>query len=322
MAAKNPVAPVVPGKRNFPSDSDETPLHFKQSQRQTRQKQISGDTFEELTYLKTVEHTPLIDPEVFNNNTPLDNLTVGDLTKAVAEILSEQSFVSKLTSILSQQVAVTMSKTIQAVCHKTIEPYVQIIEKQEQTIENLKTRVLSMEKDLEEQQQYSRRTSLRFNNVKLPTDDSGKIVFPVDTDTLVLNICTEKLEQPITLEDIGRTHTIGKIQNGKASIIARFISYRKRHLVYSNKRKLKDHPDKTFISENLTRSRFNLIRKLNVYRKRGDIFSYWTQDGRIIVKPFETSDRKQFVTLTCESDFFHKLGLSPDVQLDDDDRNR
>jgi hypothetical protein len=41
---------------------------------------------------------------------------------------------------------------------------------------------------LEEQEQYSRRTSLRFNNVKAPTNDRSEIRRPIDTDALVLKI--------------------------------------------------------------------------------------------------------------------------------------
>jgi hypothetical protein len=96
-----------------------------------------------------------------------------------------------------------------------------------------------LENKLEDQQQYSRRTTLRFNNVRLPSSENGKVIFPVDTDNLFLNICTQDLEQNISLADIGRTHTIGKIKGGKASIIARFISYRKRQEVYSHKQQTK-----------------------------------------------------------------------------------
>ena len=60
-----------------------------------------------------------------------------------------------------------------------------------------------------DQQQYSRRTSLRFNNVRLPTSENGKVIFPVDTDNLVLNICNQNLEQNISLTDIGSAHVIG-----------------------------------------------------------------------------------------------------------------
>ena len=80
-------------------------------------------------------------------------------------------------------------------------------------------------------------------------------------------------------------------------------------MVYSNKRKLKDHPDGTFISENLTRQRFQIVRKLNHFRKKGDINSYWTQDGRVFVKPRENSDRRDFKIISTEADILSKLGL-------------
>ena len=46
------------------------------------------------------------DPEVFNNSNQIDNLTVGELTTVVSGILSDPSFVNKITSIMSQQVAI------------------------------------------------------------------------------------------------------------------------------------------------------------------------------------------------------------------------
>lgn len=129
-----------------------------------------------------------------------------------------------------------MSKTIQAACQKSIEPYAKNIKEQDEIIKHLHSKMSVLENELEDQQQYFRRTSLRFNNVRLPTSENGKVIFPVDTDNLVLIICNQDLEQNISLADIGRTHTIGKIKGGKASIIARFISYRKRQEVYSHKR--------------------------------------------------------------------------------------
>ena len=305
MAAK----PETGSKRDKPSDSDELPLFQKQTERQTRQRQYTGDILlKDMHVADALSHIDL-DSGVFNNTTSIDNFAVGELTKAVTSILLEPNFVSTLSSIMSTHVANNLSKSIEATCQQCIEPYVQKIDEQNKVIESLVDRVSVLEHELEEQQQYSRRTSLRFNSVKLPTNEEGNIEFPVDTDSLVLNICNDNLEQPITINDIGRTHTIGKITEGKASIIARFISYRKRQMVYSNKRKLKDHPDGTFISENLTRQRFQIIRKLNHFRKKGDINSYWTQDGRVFVKPSENSDRRDFKIISTEADILSKLGL-------------
>ena len=105
---------------------------------------------------------------MFNNTTPLDKFTVGDLTRVVADILGDPHFVSQMSKMMSKQVAVNLGKSIEATCLKCIEPLTHKIEKQSKLIDNLLSRVSVLEKDLEEQQQYSRRTSLRFNNVNLP----------------------------------------------------------------------------------------------------------------------------------------------------------
>lgn len=301
----------TPGKRNFPSDHEESLHHQMQSERNTRQKQNDTDNDTQETFDTNIDLSS--NPEVFDNPTPVQKISVGELTQIVANILCEPTFITKITSIISSQIA----NKIDAACKESIKPYVEKTSQQDTEIQSLKEKVATLERGLEEQQQYSRRTSLRFNNVKLPTDHRGNIIFPVETDTLAVDICNSVTEpDSISLDDIGRTHTIGKIKNGSASIIVRFLSYRKRHLVYSNKRKLKDHPNKTFISENLTQTRFDLVRKLNIYRKKRMLDSYWTQDGRIIVKPRENCDRRDFVTITCLDDFFHKLNLPRSVLAD------
>jgi hypothetical protein len=62
--------------------------------------------------------------------------------------------------MMSKQVAVNLGKSIEATCLKCIEPLTHKIEKQSKLIDNLLSRVSVLEKDLEEQQQYSRRTNL------------------------------------------------------------------------------------------------------------------------------------------------------------------
>ena len=51
----------------------------------------------------------------------IDNITAGELTKVLSDILSDPSFVNEITSIMSQQVAITIRKTIQAACQTSIE---------------------------------------------------------------------------------------------------------------------------------------------------------------------------------------------------------
>jgi len=147
----------------------------------------------------------------------------------------------------------------------------------------------NVETRIEEQEQYSRRTSLRFNNVKVPTNRKGEIIQPVDTDSIVLEICNKDLGLKLDIHHIGRSHPIGEPKDGKISIITRFLTYRQRQLVFRNKKKLKGNPDKMFIAENLTKHRYDLIKRLNTLRKNGKIHSYWTHDGSVLVKKTEQS---------------------------------
>ena len=44
-----------------------------------------------------------------------------------------------------------------------------------------------------------------------------------------------------------------------------------------------------FIAENLTKHRYDLMKRLNTLRKTGKIHSYWTHDGSVLVKKTEQS---------------------------------
>ena len=58
---------------------------------------------------------------------------------------------------------------------------------------------------------------------------------------------------PLYIDHIGRSHPISEAKDGKISIIVRFPTYRQRHMVFSNKRKLKGSKDKMFTAEDLTK---------------------------------------------------------------------
>jgi hypothetical protein len=73
---------------------------------------------------------------------------------------------------------------------------------------------------LEETEQYCRHTSLRFNRVKLPTKPNagnGQIIRPINSDQLVLDICNNELGLDLRLQDHGRTHPTGPVQDGKST---------------------------------------------------------------------------------------------------------
>ena len=115
---------------------------------------------------------------------------------------------------------------------------------------------------LESQEQYSRRTSLRFHNIKVPVNERGRIIHPVNTDDLILKICNNLPGVNLTIND---------------------------------KKSLRANPDGIFITENLTQFRTNLTKRPAQLKFDKQIEAYWTSDGRIFVKRTETS-RKEIVT--------------------------
>ena len=124
------------------------------------------------------------------------------------------------------------------------------------------------------------------------TDHKGNIIQPVDTDGIVLTNCIKDLNVPLDIHHIGRSRPIGEAKDGKISIIVRFLTYRERHMVFSNKRKLKGNKEKMFIAENLTKYRYDLLRQLNGMNKINRVHSFWTHDGSILVNERENSKVK------------------------------
>jgi anion-transporting ArsA/GET3 family ATPase len=78
------------------------------------------------------------------------------------------------------------------------------LKEKDKEIDSLHDIVINLEVRLEHQEQYSRRTSLRFHHIDVPVDDRGHI----------------------STNDISRSHVIGKVRNGKSQVIVRFLSYR------------------------------------------------------------------------------------------------
>jgi hypothetical protein len=60
-------------------------------------------------------------------------------------------------------------------------------------------------------------------------------------------------------------------------------------MVFSKKKELKGHVDKIFISENLTRHRYDRLERLNTLRVDRKMHSVWTHDGSVLVKETECS---------------------------------
>ena len=100
-----------------------------------------------------------------------------------------------------------------------------------------------------------------------------------NTDNVVIKFIQDDLQEEINIEDLDRTHRIGKVNNGKSRpIIVKFARYNVRKKVFHNKRKLEGK--NMSITESLTKC----TSRLNEARDLYNLNNIWTYDGRIMVK--------------------------------------
>ena len=314
QACSQPILPTQTpnsSKRSQPDSPDTLPATLKQTGRQIRRRNSVGDL-----------------RELGTKKGPLTKKSIAD---KVLEALSSPEVLNQVIPVLSQKISESISslidEKIQACVDEKVKPLNDIIINQNKIIDDHKQKlciqfikiqslesavhqhastlaekrkeldylyqkISELENRIENQEQYSRRTSLRFHNVPVPTDFRGHIKHPVDTDKLVLDICNNKLKLNLTLQDISRSHVIGNVRNGKSQVIVRFLSYRVRNQVYSNKKYLKDDLDGQFITENLTTFRTELVKTLSKLKYDGCIHTYWTSDGRIFAMKTQSGRKK------------------------------
>ena len=142
--------------------------------------------------------------------------------------------------------------------------------------DRLQKSIEEFEDKIDELEQYSRNSCLLIHGVEEKPKE--------DTEAIVMGIFDSKLQAGVKENDVTRTHRLGRKrieQDGKKSrpIIVKFLSYRQRNKVFSNKKKLKGHG--IVITENLTRKRYSLLQKcIDSHGKN----NCWTLDGRIYCK--------------------------------------
>ena len=153
-------------------------------------------------------------------------------------------------------------------------------------MDSLTTMVAKLRNELDKQQQYSRRASLRIVNDW--REERGE-----DTDEKVVEMARTQLNLNIDKSDIDRSHRVGKPHpRGKPRpIIVKFVSYRTKKAVYKAKSALNIRdPDckAKFINEDLTKTRLGMYREALSLRSDNLVQDCWTTDGNIFVRDMKT----------------------------------
>ena len=131
---------------------------------------------------------------------------------------------------------------------------------------------------LDRQEQYSRRNCLLLHNIPETSNEN--------TDDLVIKTVNEELLEAITINEIDRSHRLGKSQAGKIRpVIVKFARFHTRNKIFRKKKLLKGK--QVSITESLTKRR---MAELKEAREKHGFHDVWTSDGKILYK--DNSDNK------------------------------
>lgn len=150
--------------------------------------------------------------------------------------------------------------------------------------------IKSLQRKLDQQEQYSRRNCLLFFGFEERSEE--------DTDDIILQVANEVLQVDLSKDDLERTHRNGSRQkhqekNLPRPIIAKFTSYRKRQEVISKRRKLAGK--RKSIQEDLTKANQDLLAHVRTSEK---VKAAWTRDGRILMT--DKNNKKHLIL--CKDD--------------------
>lgn len=186
-------------------------------------------------------------------------------------------------------------------------------DKLKKSVDSLKKKVEEQDRNINElygQQddldQYTRKHTLEIHGI--PEN------LYTATEDVVIKL-GERLNVPITNEDIDISHKLFSGKNQPKGIIVKFLSHKKKAQLYRKRIELKNvkisdlFPDcstadvvqstRIFINENLTQYRRGIMKKANKMRRDGMIQSVWSLDGKLYVK---TSPSGTPIRIYCEDD--------------------
>ncbi|KAF2888286.1 hypothetical protein ILUMI_17887 [Ignelater luminosus] len=120
-------------------------------------------------------------------------------------------------------------------------------------------------------EQYSRLNNIRIFG--MPEKQNENL------EDSVINIFQKKLNVHVPKEAIERIHRTGRHSEGKTRPVIKFLSYKTRHQVLNNKKKLKG--TNFIVYEDLTKTRLSSLHKVQTKIGRRNT---WTHDGTIFFR--------------------------------------
>ena len=193
----------------------------------------------------------------------VDDAVLTAIQTEFSTFINSIDFKNKLKEVLTVAMAETIEAALTPLKNRIFELETQLREVQEKCNDN---------------EQYSRRYSVRIYGVEFVADvnDDGE-----DCVKTVMDFCRDQLEVEIDQAEIDRAHRIGPPkESGPRALIVKFKDYATKSKVMKSKKKLKGK--NVFVNEDLTwRNQQFLKHVRQVCKNQGYVF---TADGYIFVK--------------------------------------
>ena len=143
----------------------------------------------------------------------------------------------------------------------------------------LKSTIRSLEASNDDLEQYQRRNSLRISGIPEQDDENCmEIALKMANDTL-------KLDPPLEVRDIDRTHRSGQRKQGKPKqILVKFAIYHQRRRFYEARKSIYTSGNTIFINEDLTKTRGTILWTARTAKREGKLKECWSSDGRIFIR--------------------------------------
>lgn len=186
------------------------------------------------------------------------------------------------TALCDPSIADTLKALICQPLQSEITGLKDLISEQNKRIEGLEKKVTYLERKCDENEQYSRRNSLRIHGVKEESEENL-------TESIKTLLNKElALSPPITNSDIDRVHRIGPrgpdINTRPRQCILKLTSYQTRARIFNSRTKLRHAANKMYINEDLTKPRADLLWTIRNLKREKKISDGWSHDGKIYVK--------------------------------------
>ena len=192
-------------------------------------------------------------------------LTNASVKEKLQEVMTPILNVDKIADLVSSKLRVQITRLETLLKEKDVK------------IAHLTDRVKDLEGKIDDQEQYSRRTSVRIAGLE---EDQDEVLDDKMRSVLSDIGCKDEML------NINRMHRVGKhVPGGRPrQIIVQFTNYSSKKKVIKSGKELRTKHPKVFINEDLTRLRSQLLYQARKLKKAGKITDTWSFDGKILVK--------------------------------------